>query len=182
MKSTKLLLLCLLVNIVSCTSNSNDSDPDSVTVQSLREQFKQNFNRASRILELAKTMPADKYSWRPEKEVMSVEEVYTHIAHYNYLYPATSLGIPAPKDIDMENIESITGKENVVAILEASIKHVKEVVAQMPDSKFSADTEMYGRTINGQAVLLQLLTHKSEHFGQSIAYARMNGVVPPWNR
>jgi hypothetical protein len=31
-------------------------------------------------------------------------------------------------------------------------------------------------------VLVQLETHLSEHLGQSIAYARMNGVVPPWSR
>ena len=31
------------------------------------------------------------------------------------------------------------------------------------------------------AVLLQLLAHMNEHLGQSIAYARMNGVVPPWS-
>lgn len=25
-----------------------------------------------------------------------------------------------------------------------------------------------------------IATHEHEHLGQSIAYARMNGVVPPW--
>jgi hypothetical protein len=31
-------------------------------------------------------------------------------------------------------------------------------------------------------VLLQLVAHMNEHLGQSIAYARMNGIVPPWSR
>jgi len=31
-------------------------------------------------------------------------------------------------------------------------------------------------------VLFQLIAHMNEHLGQSIAYARMNGVVPPWSR
>jgi hypothetical protein len=27
-----------------------------------------------------------------------------------------------------------------------------------------------------------MATHAHEHLGQSIAYARMNGVVPPWSQ
>jgi hypothetical protein len=29
---------------------------------------------------------------------------------------------------------------------------------------------------------MSILEHASEHLGQSIAYARMNGIVPPWSR
>lgn len=144
-------------------------------------QFNGHFDYASRVLELAEAMPAEKYSWRPGDEVMSVEEVYTHIARYNYYYLESSLGIPAPDDVDVENIESITGKEKVVDILARSIEHVKGAIEEMSDSKLQEETQMYGNTVNGQAVLMQLITHKSEHVGQSIAYARMNGIVPPWS-
>ena len=146
-----------------------------------KNQFSRHFDYASRVLSLAEAMPADKYSWRPEEGVMSVEEVYTHIARYNFYYLENSLGIPAPDDVNMEDIESITGKENVVAILERSVNHVKAAMKEMPVSKLQDETQMYGNTVNGQAVLMQLITHKSEHVGQSIAYARMNGIVPPWS-
>lgn len=151
------------------------------SANNFKSQFSQHFDYASRVLSLAKAMPAEKYSWRPSEEVSSVEEVYTHIARYNFYYPQNSLGIPVPEDIDVENIESIRGKEEVVAILERSIEHLKESVEEMPASKLEEKTELYGRTVNGQAVLMQLITHMSEHVGQSIAYARMNGVVPPWS-
>lgn len=146
-----------------------------------KDQFLQHFDRASRVLSLAEAMPADLYSWRPEEGVFSVEEVYSHIARYNFYYLEESLGIPAPGDVDIDNIESITGKEDVLVILERSIEHVRSHIEEMPDSKIAAETEMYGRTVNGQAVLMQLVTHKSEHVGQSIAYARINGIAPPWS-
>lgn len=146
-----------------------------------KSQFNQHFNYASRVLSLAEAMPADLYSWRPEEGVFSVEEVYSHIARYNFYYLEESLGIPAPDDVDVENMESITGKEEVLEILEYSIEHVNEHIGAMPESKLQEETEMYGRTVNGQAVLMQLITHKSEHVGQSISYARMNGIVPPWS-
>lgn len=151
------------------------------TGNNFKEQFSSHFDYASRVLTLAEAMPADKYSWRPAEDAFSVERVYTHIARYNFYYLENSLDIPAPDDVNIENIESITGKEEVVDILERSIEHVKESISEMPESKLQKETRMYGRTVNGQAVLMQLITHKSEHVGQSISYARMNGVVPPWS-
>ncbi len=150
-------------------------------LNNFKNQFTKHFDYASRVLSLAEAMPVDKYSWRPEEGVMSVEEVYTHIARYNYYYLEENLGISAPDDVDVENMESITGKENVLKVLEASIEHVKESMNEMDGSKLQKETELYGNTVNGQAVMMQLITHKSEHVGQSIAYARMNGVVPPWS-
>jgi uncharacterized damage-inducible protein DinB len=32
-----------------------------------------------------------------------------------------------------------------------------------------------------RALLSAMLNHMHEHLGQSIAYARMNGVAPPWS-
>ncbi len=145
-------------------------------------QFNSHFDYASRVLSLAKEIPADKYSWRPSEEVSSVEEVYTHIAYYNFYYLQNSLDIPVPEDVDVEKVESIRGKEEVVDILERSIRHVKKSMKEMPRAKLQEKTELYGRTVNGQAVLMQLITHMSEHVGQSIAYGRMNGIVPPWNQ
>jgi uncharacterized damage-inducible protein DinB len=34
--------------------------------------------------------------------------------------------------------------------------------------------------MSARSVLMVLLSHAHEHLGQSIAYARMVGVVPPW--
>lgn len=160
---------------MSTAQDNNDGN-------NFKQQFKGHFQYASRVLELAKAMPAEKYSWRPGEEVYSVREIYTHIASTNYYYLQNSLDIPAPDDVNVDEIESITGKDSVVTVLEQSIKHVQESIDKMPASKLSEQTEMYGRTVNGQAVLMQLITHMSEHVGQSIAYARTNGIVPPWNR
>ncbi len=178
MKKLSSIFLSVLILLAFSIPQAQSQDSGN----NFRQQFNQHFQYASRVLSLAKAMPADTYSWRPMEDVYTVERVFTHIARYNYYYLENSLDIPAPEDVDVENIESITGKEEVVAILERSIQHVQEAVKQMPDSKFSESTELYGRTVNGQAVLMQLITHKSEHVGQAISYARMNEIVPPWNR
>jgi len=76
----------------------------------------------------------------------------------------------------------VTDKEEVVDILTASMEYVRGVASEMDAGRLSSGTELYGREVGEWAVLFQLITHMNEHLGQSIAYARMNDVVPPWSR
>jgi uncharacterized damage-inducible protein DinB len=106
-----------------------------------------------------------------------------HIARYNYMYPQTSLGVALPEGIDYSRWEEdVTEKAAVVPILEQSMAHVRALATAMTDADLARMNRLYGRDVPQWAVLLQLITHMNEHLGQEIAYARMNGVVPPWSR
>lgn len=145
--------------------------------------FLQHFNySANRMVALAEATPADKFSWAPAEGVMSIERVYMHIAHYNYLYAVENMGMDAPEDIDLETMESITGKEAVLDHLRRSIRYVRAMANDLSEQDLTDTTRLYGRTTQGWGVLFQLVSHMNEHVGQSIAYARMNGIVPPWSR
>ena len=39
---------------------------------------------------------------------------------------------------------------------------------------------MFNRQTTQRGAFMMISGHLGEHLGQSIAYARMNGVVPPW--
>jgi hypothetical protein len=107
-----------------------------------------------------------------------------HIARYNYMYPDQNLGIPAP--MGQEEYarweEEVADKDAVVEILSASMEHVRSVADRVGAEGLDEPARLYGREVGRWAVLLQLLAHMNEHLGQSIAYARMNRVVPPWSR
>ncbi len=133
-----------------------------------------------KFIALAEAMPAEKFSWSPGPGTMTVAKVYGHVARYNYLYPATSLATPAPGGRDADAAEDLTEKAQIVARLRESHDHVRAVVKALKDP--AQGTAQYGRAVPQWSVLLQLATHMNEHLGQSIAYARMNGVVPPWSR
>lgn len=45
-----------------------------------------------------------------------------------------------------------------------------------------ASVKMFGRDTTKQGAAFTLLFDQHEHLGQSIAYARNNGVVPPWSQ
>ncbi len=148
-----------------------------------RDDLLGHFERSSRKMELlSQAIPAELYTWSPGEGVMSIARVYMHIARYNYMYLEENLGIPAPSGVDWPNFESITDKAMVVDLLAKSIEHVKHSVGNMTEEDLLRETTLYGRQVAGWAVLVQLVAHMNEHVGQSIAYARMNDIVPPWSR
>ena len=52
----------------------------------------------------------------------------------------------------------------------------------VPDAQMDAAVTYFGQPNTKRGVLVSIATHAHEHLGQSIAYARMNGVVPPWSQ
>ena len=155
--------------------------------QSTSEKFKGDFEgkfayASNRLVALAEATPEELFSWKPMEGAMSMEKVYLHIARYNYLYPELNMGMPAPDDVDLDTMEDLAGKEHVLKHLEASIAHVKELVAGMDAESLEKATRLYGNDMENWGVLFQLITHMSEHTGQVVAYARMNEIVPPWSR
>ena len=133
-----------------------------------------------KFVRLAEAIPADKYTWRPAADVRSVAEVFLHVATANYAL-FKNVGTPTPAGIDLKNLEkSTTDKEKIVATLKDSFAHAKKAIAAVPDGDLEKSMDWFGGKITERGFLLFTTRHAAEHLGQSIAYARMNGVVPPW--
>lgn len=145
----------------------------------LMGQFESSINK---IISLADAMPAESYSWKPSADAMPVGHVYAHIARYNFYYPASSMAIKTPPSIQLDTVEAMRNKAQIVALLRLSADHVKRTVSALSAEELSKTTTLYGRSVPTWAVMLQLVAHMNEHLGQSIAYARSNNVVPPWSR
>jgi uncharacterized damage-inducible protein DinB len=105
-----------------------------------------------------------------------------HVSRYNYGYPADNLGIAAPAGVNRDAMEDERRKDAVLQALRQSMAHVRTNAAKMTSEQLARPTQLYGREVPSWSVLLQLLAHMNEHLGQSIAYARMNAIVPPWSR
>jgi uncharacterized damage-inducible protein DinB len=148
-----------------------------------RGEFLHQFdNSMAKVVALAEAVPAEKYSRPAVPGAMPLARIFAHIALYNYEYPARAMGIAAPAGIDRDTLERVADKPQVVALLRRSAEHVRQSVRQMPDSQLGRTTTLYDRRVPQWAVLFQLIAHMDDHMGQSIAYARASGVVPPWSR
>ena len=133
----------------------------------------------SKTVKLAEAVPQEKYSWRPGEGVRSVGEVYAHIIAGNYTY-ARSLGAKPPATLDLRNIEKVTDKAKIIAALKQSFVDVRATASAMTPADLEKTVKLFGADSSGRNVLYGLSVHISEHLGQSIAYARSVGVVPPW--
>jgi uncharacterized damage-inducible protein DinB len=133
-----------------------------------------------KFVRLAEAIPADKYTWRPAPDVRSVAEVFLHVSTANYnLYKL--VGTPPPEGIDLKNLEKSTSdKAKVVATLKDSYAHGRKAITAMSDADLEKSFDWFGGKNTERGVLIFIVRHGSEHLGQSIAYARMIGVVPPW--
>ena len=133
-----------------------------------------------KIVSLAEALPADKFAWRPADGVRSVSEVYMHVVGANYMLP-TMLGAKMPAGITRDMEKTVTEKAKVIEALKNSFEHARKAVAAVPDADLEKQVKFFGRDKAEREVLMILATHAHEHLGQSIAYARMNGVAPPWS-
>ncbi len=135
----------------------------------------------TKIVGLAEAMPEEKYTWRPAEGVRSISEVYVHIAGANYLFP-NFIGVKPPAGLNPGMEKTIVEKSKVVQTLKDSFAHARQAVSSLPDSDLDKPVKMFGQQTTYQGVLFVMANHMHEHLGQSIAYARTNGVVPPWSR
>src|SRR5262245_59257362 len=85
-----------------------------------------------KLVDLAKAMPADKYSWRPAPGVRSVGEVYVHVANGNSIVPSF-LGVPRMEGITRESEKTVTDKAKIVELLQKSIENVKAAAGKVTD-------------------------------------------------
>jgi uncharacterized damage-inducible protein DinB len=172
-------ILALLTPLASVAPVAAQSAPPGFL-----EEFEGQFEASARkLVALAEAMPAETYNWRPMEGVTSTAEAFMHIARYNYYYPDVALSVQPPEGVDYEQLQGVVNeKDGVEEILAASMEHVRGAYRGMSATDLERPTRLYGRDVAQWAVLLQLVTHMNEHLGQTIAYARSNGVVPPWSR
>jgi len=140
---------------------------------------------SGQIFQLLEAMPQDKMDWRPADGVRSVSEVYLHIAFSNYLI-LMSTGAEVPPEIAFDKMKAwdtqTMDKKEIAEILRTSFDKVKDLIKNTSDSDLELEMEVFGMKMSRRAFFMGMHGHMHEHLGQSIAYARMNGVTPPWSK
>lgn len=129
---------------------------------------------------LANAVPSDKFTWRPSPDSRSFAEVFLHVAgeRYQILH---LMGAAQPEGFDPKAFEkSTTDKKQIVEELSKSWEFTKTTINGMTNAEFAKMLPKLGPQANAGDVIYILVADAHEHLGQSIAYARVNGIVPPW--
>lgn len=143
-----------------------------------------------KVTSLAEAIPEEQYGWRPAEGVRSVGEVVMHVAADNYFLP-TFAGHSAPaetgiKDGDYPSVQAYesrsVSKAEALEALRASFAHLRGAMESADDAYLARTLNVFGSEMSGLYLSVITTTHLHEHLGQMIAYARSNGVVPPWSQ
>ena len=178
----RMLALCFCVLALAQAARTQDKAKTEMAAPTtgFRAELLKDFSDVeSKVVDLAKAMPQEKYTWRPMADVRSVCEVYIHIAVWNYLFPKY-MGMKAPEGISEDMEKTISEKRKATEMLTESFKNFREAIINTSDADLEKQVKVFGQDMTYRALLMSAVTHMHEHLGQSIAYARMNGVVPPW--
>ena len=126
---------------------------------------------------LAQVM-AGKYEWRPGQGVRSVGDVFNLIVEENGLLANVLTGKantgadPAP----------ITDPGKMQDALQASYTNLQKAITGLANNDLQTHVKLFGKDMTKHDAVLLIIEDQHEHLGQSIAYARTNGVVPPWSK
>ena len=133
-----------------------------------------------KFVDLANALPADRLTWRPSADSRSFAEVFLHVASERYGI-LSLMGAETPAGIDRKALEkSTTDRARIVDELNKSWDFAKKTIQAMPNAEFAKLLPKLGPQANAGDVVYILVADNHEHLGQSIAYARENGIVPPW--
>ncbi len=134
---------------------------------------------------------AGKYDWRPGPGVRSVADVFNLMLRENGMLTRVLTGAGMQPGAGMKSGAGmkpgampapITDPAKMQDALRASYAELQKTIGGLSDSELNAPVKMFGREMPRQEALMLLLSDQHEHLGQSIAYARTNGVVPPWSK
>jgi len=104
-----------------------------------------------------------------------------HIALANF-YLLSVTGPKMPPDLNSPNMEkTVTVKAEVINWLKRSLDSVKTAHAGIKSADLQRKVKVNDKGATVDGMYLRIIVHANEHMGQLVAYARVNGIVPPWS-
>jgi len=165
---------CTLAIVAVVSLAPSHAQPASQTPQAALS--KEAGTLSDKFCGLARVM-AGKYDWTPGKGVRSVGDVFNLIVKENGTLAGTLTGagggrVGAP----------ITDPEKVQAAVKTSYANLQKIIEGLSDSDLKAPVKLFGKEMTKESAIRYLFGDQHEHLGQTIAYARTNGVIPPWSK
>src|ERR1700735_3921775 len=130
--------------------------------------------------DLAAAIPIAKFSWRPGDGVRSFSEIFLHVASLNFSlaphFGAAPIGGFSPNDFE----KSTTDKAKIIEQINRSFDYACAALEKRTNTQLQAIVKEFGPEASEGDLVYLIVADAHEHLGQAVAYARMNGIVPPW--
>jgi hypothetical protein len=172
------VLVMLGPAVVAQTATAAKTIPDSMN--SMWKMVEKEFT------DLAEAMPEEKWAFRPTQgafaDARTFAEQVKHVACGNEAWAKKLGGQKSPERCDLGGPTPAKSKSEIMSYLRQSFAMLDgEIQKTSMQNLLTGVTGPYAGS-NRFEVLTAALWHVSDHYGQLVEYARMNGVVPPASR
>jgi hypothetical protein len=121
---------------------------------------------------------AGRYDWKPSRAFAPSATCFNLIVMENGMLAGVLSGTPNTR----AQPAPITDPGKLQEALKTSCANLQKAITGLSDNDLQAHVKLFGEDMTKQDALMLILEDQHEHLGQSIAYARTNGVVPPWSK
>jgi uncharacterized damage-inducible protein DinB len=183
MKTQILSLICLacILNTSAVAMHAQSAGDSTAPSYDMKAQALVDLQAVNKkCVDLAEAIPSDKLTWRPSPDARSFAEVFLHVAGERYGILSMMGAVPPAGFKAREFEKSTTEKGRIVEELNQSWDFANKTIQGMSNADFAKLLPKLGPQANEGDVIYILVADAHEHLGQLIAYARQNGIVPPW--
>jgi uncharacterized damage-inducible protein DinB len=180
-----------LVGLAQMAMSGKDSGPAAGTIAAPAKAVDSQLSLIEReMMGAVRAMPAERFGFAPSAAIFvpgqktefatvrTFAQQATHVAEANYFFFGTVSGLKP--DVDVDGIEKLTKKQDVVAALAASFAYGHKAIATLTAANAFEVVKIDEPGWQTRATLAQFaISHANDHYGQMVEYLRMNGIVPP---
>jgi uncharacterized damage-inducible protein DinB len=174
MKRISITLALLLI----CALNGFAQNQKSEAAKDWMDQWKAATNM---LLGVAEAMPAEKYDYKPVKEVENFGDQLKHTVVAMRVLLANAEG----KKVELKDVASdkLKTREEIIAELRKVADEGAAVVNRVAGKNDGdvVESQFFGKTTR-RFLIIQAIGHNRNHYGQLVYYLRLNGITPPGSR
>ena len=176
----KLGIILLVALLLACTASIAAQAPAKDAVKDWTEQWKM---AAEQLLGVAETMPAEKYDYKPVKEVGAFGEQLKHATLAMKVLLANAESKTVKTDDAFAALQKLKTKEEIIAELHKTVQEGAAVIGRIAGKNDGevVESQFFGKTTR-RFLLMQAIAHNNNHYGQLVYYLRLNGLTPPGSR
>ena len=125
-----------------------------------------------KLAALAEEIPESKFNYRPVDGIRTFAEVLRHVAFWNRYVADSARGRKGDDTANELPKNEFSTKPQIIRALKQSAADAAGALRESASGLSPETAEM----------LVTFIEHNCEHYGQLVAYARLNGIIPPASR
>jgi len=131
-------------------------------------------NMTSMVVETAKAMPSEHYTYKPTTELRDFASQIGHTTGANYLF-ASVVKLERPKKMPTTKSKN---KAKVVQELQDSFAFIRTGMSKLTPADLNENIEFFGRKMSRMQSILIMTSHLQREHGKTTIYTRLKKTAP----